>query len=358
MKKILAILLALVLVLANFAFAMATSETGDGEGGETPATTEGEGEGAATAVDIAKELGNPAPAPAVSFELTKTYTLEGIDPVNPADELAFTVSDVTITNSSDNTRTGYAVTIANVEVEEGAESATITVQLPVYDLPGVYSYEITEDDTGIAGVDYLEDTLYLNVTIASNEAKNALYIAGIAVHKGSDDGEKIDEFENTYTAGSLTVSKEVTGNMADYTKDFPFTVTFTIPENYKLGAPITISYPDGQDALTTVPAEIAVDSTGEQTATFTLKHGQSVTFNNIPKDVAYVVEETDSFDYTKSASGDSGTIADAAETAEFTNDWNITPDTGITLEALPYVLILTLVMAGAALLVIRKREDF
>jgi pilin isopeptide linkage protein len=359
MKKFLAILLAMMLALVSVA-ALAEGGNEGTTGTETP-DTEAPAEGGTTnAVDIAKDqLHNCAPTEPVTFTLTKTYELKGVTGVNPADVLQFTVSDVVITKSSDDARPvdDYAVSIADVTVDEDAEDATITVQLPAYDLPGIYSYQIKEVDTNIAGVTYLADTLYLNVTITSNEAKNALIIAGVAVHQAAPDGTKIDEFVNTYTSGSLTVSKEVTGNLGDYTLDFPYKATFTIPEGDKLGADITISYPEGQEALTEAPEVIEAGESGEVEVTFTLKHGQSVTFNNIPSGVSYVVEETDTKEYDMTAEGDTGDIDDAPLTAAFTNNRETTPDTGITLESMPYVLMMALSLAGFVVLKLRKREE-
>ena len=308
-----------------------------------------------------------SPTPGVSFTLTKTYTVAGTgDAHNPADTLQFEVSDVAITESSNNSRTGYAVTIADVTVAEDAEEAVITIQLPEYDYPGVYSYTIKEKDTNKAGVTYLADTLYLKVTVITDTADAGnLKIAGIAVHKAAADGTKIDEFENTYTAGTLKVTKTVTGNMGDWTKDFTFTVTFTAgtsgTEQDVVNGIIAATF-TGKDGNTqTTPVQnITVDkwSEGKATSTFTLKHGDSVMFENIPSGVSYVVTETADKDYVTTKTGDSDTITDSDKVAAFTNNRELTPDTGITLETLPYVLLMVLAAMGLVVLKLRKREDY
>lgn len=379
MKKILAIMMAIMMLLVSVA---AIAEEGTGESG----TTSG-------AVDILKDQSVPVAATtAESFTLTKTYSIEGETAILAADTVSFTVSDPARTKSSDNFDAGensnYPVTIADVAVAYDTANTSgktkeveFTVQLPAYDLPGVYSYEITEVDKNTAGVTYITDTLYLNVTVVTNQDTSALELAGIAVHKGADDGEKIDEFENTYTAGSLTVDKTVTGNMGDRTLDFNFKVEFTAGDTMGndpavqdvVNAPITVTFPDGQDTLTTSPADIAVgdwDADGKAEVTFTLKHGQSVTFNNIPSGVTYVVTEINpndgnEFQYkvngaSEVATADTeleGSITDSAETESFTNDWNETPDTGIELETLPFVVLMAAAFVGMMMLIARRRKE-
>ncbi|MBR4235735.1 MAG: hypothetical protein IKR85_06695 [Clostridia bacterium] len=366
MKRFLATMIAIMMLLVSVA---ALAEEGGTEG-----TTEGET--TTTGVNILVDQDVPVAATdSESFTLTKTYTVKGVTGVNPADTISFEVGKAARTKSSanftadDNTEGKYAVTIADVDVAEGAKEVDFTVKLPVYDLPGVYSYTINEVDTNAAGVTYIADTLYLNVTIVTNQKTSALEIAGIAVHKATEDGEKIDDFENTYTAGSLTIDKTVTGNMGDRTLDFEFTVTFTAgttgDEQDEVKAPITVTYPDGQEALATPATDVAVTdwTDGVATKTFTLKHGQSVTFNNIPSGVSYVVAETNpntadnGYNYTVTPKGDTGDITDSAETASFTNDWDETPDTGIELETLPFALLMAAAFAGMMTLVVRRRKQ-
>ncbi len=373
MKKFLAIMMAIMMLLVSVAaFAEEGTETGSEGGTETG----GEGGTTSGAVNILEDQNVPVAATASeSFTLTKTYDVQGVTGVNPADKISFEVGKAARTKSSSNftaaqnTENKYAVTIADVDVAIGDEEAEFTVVLPKYDLPGVYSYTINEVDTNAAGVTYIADTLYLNVTVVTNQTTSALELAGIAVHKGSEDGDKIDEFENIYTAGSLTVDKTVTGNMGDRTLDFEFTVEFTAGTTGDVqdvvNAPITVTFPDGQDDLTTAPEDIAVTDWDKGTAevTFTLKHGQSVTFNNIPSGVTYTVTETNpnttdnGYNYTVDKEGDTGEITDSAETASFTNDWNETPDTGIELETLPFVVLMAAAFVGMMMLIARRRKE-
>ena len=109
--------------------------------------------------------------------------------------------------------------------------------------------------------------------------------------------------------GNLTVSKTISGNAADSTKEFSFTVT--------LGD-------------TTINGTYGAMSFTNGVATFTLKGGESKTATGLPAGTSYTVAEADySTDgYVTTKSGDTGTITDGqTATAAFTNTKNTTPPT-------------------------------
>ncbi|HWR40587.1 MAG TPA: DUF5979 domain-containing protein [Patescibacteria group bacterium] len=107
------------------------------------------------------------------------------------------------------------------------------------------------------------------------------------------------------TAGNLSISKAVTGDGADTTKTFDFTLTL----NGATGSYTYIGHgvPGGTIA------------SGDNVS---LAHGQSITIVGLPKDTTYTVAEANySGDgYTTTSTGAAGSIvADATQTASFTN---------------------------------------
>ena len=109
--------------------------------------------------------------------------------------------------------------------------------------------------------------------------------------------------------GNLTVSKTISGNAADSSKAFSFTVT--LGDKTVNGAYGDMSFTNG-------------------VATFTLKGGESKTATNLPAGTSYTVAEADySADgYVTTKSGDTGTITDGqTATAAFTNTKNTTTPT-------------------------------
>lgn len=130
--------------------------------------------------------------------------------------------------------------ITGASFEEGAAadpaaSGTITVTLPQYDSVGIYEYTLIEKAGTTAGVAYYGDAIKLVVTVINGD-DGKLRVA--AIHTESEGADKSDTFENTYSAGTLKISKTVTGNMGDKNKYFEFTVLLsgrsgmTYPETF------------------------------------------------------------------------------------------------------------------------------
>lgn len=242
-------------------------------------------------------------------------------------------------------------TITGAQFTTGAatvDGATgnITVALPTYEKVGVYEYTLQEVAGKTAGVTYYGATIKLVVTVIQDENNGKLRIA--AVHTESS-GAKKDTFENTYSAGTLDISKTVEGNLGDKEKYFEFKVLLT-GETDKTYAD---SYAVSGGTNTSNPSTIEI---GKET-TFLLKHGETIHIANLPYGVTYTVTETAVDGYTTTQTGDSGSINAAKQTAAFTNSKqkdNI--DTGVYLDNLPYILVFAGVLAIAAVFVVRRRR--
>ena len=99
--------------------------------------------------------------------------------------------------------------------------------------------------------------------------------------------------------GDLKVSNTVSGSAGDTTKPFTFTVTVDSSINGTYGE---MTFTAGS-------------------ATFTLRHGESLTAVGLPADIAYTVAESDNEGYTVTANGATGTISkDGTAVAAFTNN--------------------------------------
>ena len=252
-------------------------------------------------------------------------------------------------------------TITSITYAEGAATsdgtgtgtATAEITLPTFTAVGIYTYTFKEvtPTTKTAGVTYNDTTLYLVVTVIEQNGK--VRVAAVHCEGSSNTGTygtspKTDVFENKYENGSLEVTKTVTGLFGDKTKDFDMKVTFEAPEGYEIKSTIKFSIDDGTEQTYDPSAAV----------TFSIHHGQKVTFTNIPADVKYTVHEAD---YT----GDNGgydAVEDATGTisagntaeAEIINNKDGTIDTGVILESLPYVVIGLVVAAAVVVLIVRK----
>lgn len=215
-----------------------------------------------------------------------------------------------------------------------------------------------------------------------------------SVTMNKENSNKSITFSNFYKKNTtdVTITKQVTGLLGDTNKDFEFRVS--------------INKKNGADCSADVKArkgntEVSLNS-------FTLKHGETVTLENVPIGATITVTEvTPGEHYNVSATGHSDeqnggssvtfTYVAAANTATagdaddpdlmllsmdedtavdadgdavayeagtkvdnnqiiVTNHCGLLPDTGVLLDTLPYIVILAVVAGGGILLMLRKRR--
>lgn len=149
---------------------------------------------------------------------------------------------------------------------------------------------------------------------------------------------------NTLQTMELTIKKVVAGNFGDHTKDFAFTVTsdraFGTGTGYQL-------------------------SDSDKKASFELRHNGSVTLK-VQAGATLTISE-DAQGYTMSLAVDKGevtgnryTVSENDATITLTNTKDTEVDTGITLDSLPYILLLVLAVLGGIFFLAkhkRRRED-
>lgn len=311
---------------------------------------------------LAAEPTTMTSAPATYEALIKTYNVVGGNDATlyPAETLTFTS-----TPAVDNPDTTN-LTVNDLEVT-GNTNQKLVINVPAYTKVGVYHYTITEDSGNTQGVTYTTDAVNVSVLVEydytdeDGDGYGLKATIGVTNAAGEGEGElKHDTFTNTYSLGSLTVSKEVAGNLASQTQKFSIDVTFTSDK------PVlsTISY--GGDK------SIAPEAWGEGSVTVTveLTHGQDVTFSNIPAGVTYTVVEQAKHEapdpngsnpetgYTVTYEGETGTIAEnVTAAAKVINTKGTTVNTGVVLDSLPYVLLIAVAVVAVVLFTVRKRRN-
>jgi len=293
--------------------------------------------------------------------ITKVYEAANSDTTSPAETFTFTIARTSVTDAAEDVTvetmplpTIGDVTYASGQAGSESKSQNITVTLPEYTSVGIYTYTIRETAGSTAGVTYFGSEIRLVVTVLQT-ADGKIRVA--AVHTEADGEAKANSFANTYSAGTLAVTKKVTGNLGDRNKEFHVNVTFTAPDGKTVGE--AISYLDGAEEKI-----IAAGWTGSKQVTITLRHDETVTFTNLPYGVTYTVVEDD---YTSGENGgydaasyvfsDDGKLVDSAnDTVEITNNKTTEVDTGISLDSVPFILILAGCIGAAILFVIKRRK--
>ncbi|HES6027830.1 TPA: pilus ancillary protein 1 [Streptococcus pyogenes] len=137
----------------------------------------------------------------------------------------------------------------------------------------------------------------------------------------------------------LTISKTVTGTIADKKKEFNFEIHLKSSD----GQAISGTYPTNSGELTVTDGK----------ATFTLKDGESLIVEGLPSGYSYEITETGASDYEVSVNGQNvpdgkvmKELVKEDETVAFENRKDLVPPTGLTTDGAIYLWLLLLVPFG------------
>lgn len=450
-------------IVGMMTFGMGTTvfaETGGGKTTGTGLNTSTEDISDTSTITLQKDYVNGSDSqqntksPAETF----TFTIEqyGLWNVGDAENGQAMYTTATMPTFSHNSTTESKNTFT-INASIGAAGTTSankpSVQLPVptYKAVGDYWYKVTETDNNTAGVIYgtndseTENTIsangahkrvyYIHVQV-TNAGTKGEYIRTVTLHKtapGKDvttnaayetwystnkntegqNDKKVADIQNKYYAGSLNITKKVTGNAGDKNELFEVTVTFKNESKANMYSDITYeNFYDGAGNPTTGAISLnwtdKVGTSGSATThtnetkevTFYVKDGTTVTFNNIPYGVTYEITEkqprddkyTHSFHYEAYTDGKlnqdnavtfdnvllaadavikeaisgtatekwnaakaTGSISDDSDTITITNNKTSVIDIGVMISDAPYVALLLLI--GIVVVVfIRKKS--
>lgn len=146
---------------------------------------------------------------------------------------------------------------------------------------------------------------------------------------------------------TLTVTKTVTGNFGDKSKAFQFSMQV-----------------DGGNSFELIVNGTALAKGSQSDYTFSLKDGENIVIEGMPVGKKIVLAETNAEQYTVSFNDTVETNRNYVNekglkentTINVTNHRNVSPDTGVFVDSLPYILIIACVAGVAALFLIRRRK--
>ena len=255
----------------------------------------------------------------------------------------------------------------------GSNISTAALNLPANPttafggVAGWYAYTVAEVDAGNDAVTYSGETYILYIGVI-NDGEGGLEYGEFKIKKLTDDegaaltpAVKVTDidFTNEYTPESkLSLEKIITGDYADMTSEFEFTITFDTTAT-------NIKYYIG-DTAPLDPEELLDFTNG---GTMDLGHGDKVTFI-VPAATDYTIVETGVTGYNQSINidgtdispfvaldGYEGTVLEEGSAAIWTNDFTITSPTGILIDNLPYIILIFIALiAVVGYFVIRRRK--
>lgn len=228
---------------------------------------------------------------------------------------------------------------------------------------GYFTYYFKADDPNVAGVTVSTDNYAIEIlrtfVMVNGKATTDVETKSIAFYV-ENEGKlvKIDTISSTFVTSDLSIDKKVTGNLAY--KDDEFTVELTFSSDAEVVTDIIL------------PDSSAVEFSGEQTytgtATLTISDNAGImTIKDIPAGVEVTVNELDPDPYELvgysvndgDSVKDAPTITASAQDASvvITNDYSTEIDMGVTLDSLPYILILLTVGCAAVFYFMRMRKN-
>lgn len=146
---------------------------------------------------------------------------------------------------------------------------------------------------------------------------------------------------------TLKITKTVTGNFGDKSKAFQFSMQV-----------------DGGNSFELTANGTALAQGSQSDYTFSLKDGENIVIEGMPVGKKIVLAETNAEQYTVSFNDTVETNRNYVNekglkentTIKVTNHRNVSPDTGVFVDSLPYILIIACVAGVAALFLIRRRK--
>lgn len=360
-----------------------------------------------------------APAATFKFEIEKATenvtdaTGKDVTDLLATDGPELAIGDIAITQGADGTVSESVKTVsgeARITKADGGE-----LDASYFKHTGVFAYNITEtgntytiEDATKEKMTYskAEYTIFISV---ANKEDGGLFIESIqGMIKVDDAGtdvpdEKVEStepgttdlaFRNIYSKtggtgeegnewdpdlGALSISKNVTGKYGDQTKEFKFTLSLyknatldmeVAQSEDKTYPTYTVTMPN-QDKL-----EYQFDAETEViTHSFVLKHGEKLTFTDVPVGTKFTLSENDgnkitNYITTISGKSDDEAFRESAMTisnklvgegknyADTENNYNDNPITGIVVKNLPFVILIGAAVVGLAAYVVVKRRRF
>ena len=109
------------------------------------------------------------------------------------------------------------------------------------------------------------------------------------------------------------------------------------------------------------PAEFTFDENRQATVEYTVKHGGTIKITNLPDGMGYSVKEKGEEDgklddYDVTYDNENGEM-DQDQSVVVTNDKSADVPTGITLDNMPYIILMAVALVGLGAFALRKRAQ-
>lgn len=249
------------------------------------------------------------------------------------------------------------------------QDVTVTFNMGEFSKPGIYYYRLTERNARIKGLAtadaYILKVRVVNASSTSPDGKQ--FKLDYAVLVDSTTKNKAEMITNEYTTHTLTLTKRLAGDFADYSDQFVFTLSFTDPDTTAHMTSVTVNKGKAGQSLEGTGTVLAFEN-GTASTDVTISGNEMIEVSGLPEGVTYTITEkgTDALKYQQTTwlvDGETTTgskledqkMGAADESITVTNTRSSIAPTGLLLDAAPYGAMLALA-AGSGAVVFRKRR--
>ena len=227
---------------------------------------------------------------------------------------------------------------------------TLTADASVFSKPGVYHYTLSEVENETDGVVTEQKTydVYLYV-VNSNSGDGSLEVNDIVIYS-PDGATKIQSLTGSYTTKYFTLKKTITGNAADLTRKWGFTINIT----GQSGDVFTVVQDGVENQI-----EIASGKTSTSVAVKLGKDDEVTIYGLSAGDTYSITEdEANSDGYTTTIASGSASGAASDNTVIFNNNKETIVAAGISSDGGSGIIIASLGVGFIVLIVALRRKNF
>lgn len=286
--------------------------------------------------------------------------------------------------------------VAALDAETTADDVTFVFTPNNFGAVGIYYYTLSANVPTVTGLTATQGTwtvkVYVQNEMQGDVATGNFEIADVTMYKTGSYTEETESWDDvtksgdinggtdgkgdyaaTYDSDALTLTKKLSGNMANMSDKFGFTITITDPDANKYASKVDYVVVNGEKQT------VEFDGNGVATITVNAQSGignnESISVTGIPEGANVTIVEADkgynngefNNDYTATWTGATvdeandktatASASDGTTAVEVTNSKTTVNPTGIVMNVAPYALLVVVAVAGCFVFLRKRNED-
>ena len=287
-----------------------------------------------------------------AFAETSTSFIVKNTPTGTTEDLNCVSSDWFIaTEDTNNPETGFSLSFTPV-YDETNKQTNVKVELASgksFTKSGKYRFSISEKGGFVQGLTM--DTGEIVFEVLVQYANGEYSTLASAVLSGDT---KKGSFSNIYETGTLILTQQTNGSTSDPNQAISYKIHFYCDDGATIAQAIRYTLSSDPDAVVSVGD---VGSDGFDVA-FSLKHGESIQFGNVPYGMNYTITSDGNDGYEMGVgNGKGGKLDSASDSLTLTAASNQSITIGVILESTPYLAMIAFSLVVVFFMILRQRRE-